>query len=59
MVVVKMRLNAWKQRKKGKQLFTAQYDADTDEIRLLWLSNPSTLNCPILSACKECGRCFN
>ena len=53
-----MRLKARKQGKKRKQLFTAQYDADTDEIRLLWLSNPSTLNCPILSACKECGRCF-
>jgi len=42
----------------GFASFLRVYDADTDEIVSIWLRTPSTLNCPMLQCCQDCGRCL-
>ena len=53
-----MRLKAQKKPVEGYINVLRVYDADTDEIIAMWLKTPSTLECPILKTCQECGRCL-
>ncbi len=52
-----MRLKARKRSNKRLVQLLSVYDADSDEIRCLWLSMPYAVNCPIIRTCLECGRC--
>jgi len=51
-------LKARKRPVKGFASFLSVYDADVDQIVTTWLKIPSTLECPILKTCEECGRCI-